>query len=61
MFCPLYQEGKETSQHVFSTCKVTHKVWNQWDSWVGTIMVGYEYTIIHFMSFFIIGLQQCAN
>ena len=61
MLCPLYQEGEETSQHLFGTCKVAQKVWDQCDRWVGNVIVRHESTIIHFLSFFIIGLRQCAN
>jgi len=61
MLGPLCQEGEETSKHLFGTCKVTQKVWDQCDRWVENIIVRHEYTIIHFLSFFIIGLQQCAN
>jgi len=61
MLCSLCQEGEETSQHLFGTCKVAQKVWDQCDIWVGNVTVRHEFTIIHFMSFLIIGLRQCAN
>jgi len=61
MLCPLCQEGEETSQHLFGTCKEAQKVWDQCDRWVETVTVRHESTIIHFLRFFIIGLRQCAN
>jgi len=61
MLCPLCQEGVKTSQHLFGTCKVAQKVWDQCDRWVGNAIVRHESPIIHFLSFYTIGLWQCTN
>jgi len=61
MLCQLCQEGVETSQHLFGTCKVAQKVWDQCDRWVGNATVRHESPIIHFLSSYTIGLRQCAN
>jgi len=48
MWCPLCQKGVETTQHLFITCKVVQKIWDQCESWVGNVIVRHEDINIHF-------------
>jgi len=59
--CPMCQEEVETTQHLFNTCKVAHKVWNHCKRWVGNVAVRHEFVFVHFQSFYLIGQRQSVN
>ena len=59
--CPLCQKGVETTQHLFTTCKVTQKVWDQCERWVGNVNVRHEDINIHFQCFHLLSQRQRVN
>ena len=59
--CPLYQQGIETTQHLFITCKVAQKVLDQCERWVGNVVVRLEPIIPHFLSFCLFSQRQSVN
>ena len=50
LLCPFCQECVESAQRLFVTCKVTQKVQNQCERWVGIVTVRHESIIVHFHS-----------
>jgi len=61
VWCPMCQEGIETTQHLFTTCKVTQKVWDLCDRWVGNVTVGHNVITAHFQSFRLLSQSQRVN
>jgi len=59
--CPMCQEGVETAQHLFTTCKVAQKVWDLCERWVGNVAVRHNAITIHFQSFHLVSQSQRAN
>jgi len=36
--CPLCNDGVESTQHLFSTCRVAQSVWDQCERWIGNVL-----------------------
>jgi len=51
VMCPLCLDGEETVKHLFITCKVTQRVWDACDGWVGIEAVRHEHLNLHMSSF----------
>jgi len=58
---PIVQEDVETTKHLFITYKVTHKVWDYCETWVGNVLVRHECIIPHFQSFFVSCQRESVN
>jgi len=48
LLCPFCQECVELTQHLFVTCKVAQKVWDQCERWLGIVTIRHESIIVHF-------------
>jgi len=59
--CPMCQEGEETAQHLFTTCKVAQKVCDLYERWVGNVPVRHNAITIHFQSFHLVSQSQRVN
>jgi len=59
--CPLCQGGDKTTQHLRNSCRVTQKVWDHCERWVGNVTVRHEDIIIHFQSFHLMGHSNRVN
>jgi len=58
---PLCHEGVETTQHLFSSCKVTQKVWDYCERWIWNVTVRHEDITSHFQSFHLLGHNNRVN
>jgi len=58
--CPLCSEGVESTQHLFSICRVARSVWDQCERWVVNMLVRHEGILIHFQSLCLIGQRRSA-
>ena len=59
--CSLCGEEKETTSHLFCTCKVAWRVWEMCSEWVGTTFVGHRDPKDHFLSFRMSGVTESVN
>ena len=42
ILCPMCREHVENAQYLFCTCKVTQKVWDMCERWIGRITVKHD-------------------
>jgi len=54
-------EDVETTQLLLVTCKVTQKVWDLCDKWIGNMAVRHKDVIIHFRSFHLLSQRPNVN
>jgi len=59
--CPLCREDVESAQHMFCTCKVTQKVLDLCEKWIGRVTVRHESIPIHFQSFHLMDQRKSVN
>jgi len=59
--CPLCREDVESVQHLFCTCKVTQKVWDSCEKWMGRVTVRHKSIPIHFQSFHLRDQRKSVN
>jgi len=61
LFCPLCQDGVESTDHLFNTCIMVQQVWDQCDKWIGKVGVRHQATHVNFQSFCLVGQKQSVN
>jgi len=59
--CPLCRDEVENVQHLLCTCKVTHRVWDLCERWIGSVTTRHESIPFNFLSFHLMGLMNCVN
>ena len=59
--CPFCRDGDETFQHLISSCKVSHKVWDHYERWIGNVTVRHADISAHFQNFHLMGHGNRVN
>ena len=59
--CRLSLEGEETTKHLFIACKLTQRVWDASDRWVGIEADRHEHLDLHMLSFHLLRLNLKVN
>jgi len=59
--CPLCNNTKETSQHIFFKCVVAQKVCDVYDSWIGSHSVRHKNAANNFASFHLVWCNNKVN
>ena len=59
--CPLCRDEVENAQHLLCTCKVTQRVWDLCERWIGSVTTRHVSIPFNFLSFYLMGLTHRVN
>jgi len=59
--CHLRKKAEESVQHVFVSCEVEQKVWDNCDRWIGISSVRQHTIVNHYQNFYLLCCNKKAN
>jgi len=59
--CPLCKKSEETAQHVFISCEIAQKVWDNCDRWIGISSVRQQTMVNHYHNSHLLAFNKKIN